>query len=634
MGSTRRRRGCAGLALLALASICSLVAALPAAAAPGRQPAETVAGPAAVELLQRYAPVVVVREQTGECGDGEPYRPVPVDVVFGRDDVVLRGPDGAVVARAPDAGDLAGRGDGYYLDLPGDPLDPGCDYERWFRGMGEVPVAVNGRVATDPERPGRLVAQYWFWWVFNDWNDLHEGDWEMVQLQFAAGTPEEALATRPSSVAFAQHEGAEVSDWDDPKLLREGDHVAVYPSQGSHAAYYTQSQWFGKSASAGFGCDNSSIADGIDAVLLHPQVVVLTPQTPWLAYEGRWGEKAPAFNNGPTGPNRKTQWNSPVVWQEQGRPDAVAIPPVPGEAEDAFCALTAGASALFIDVLAHPILTLGALAIVLLVVVVVMRSTRWRGSSREPRAQRRAGQLLVAPVPLLLRHWRRYAGVVVALFAVLAAGTVAQSVLQGPAPGAGLTTVGALHLNAAIVIGILLAAVATTVGVAWCLSVATAVTAGLPDARASRLIAKRPTCRSAWRSLLSYVAILACAVTVLLLPLALYLIARWAVATPVAIDDDLPVGAAGRRSAELTAGRRWRALLVTLAGLLLATGTGSLAGAVLLLLTPLPFVAGNAVALAATAVAGTLLAISWTLHLRDLQVRAQAPSVPPGSAVI
>ena len=56
----------------------------------------------------------------------------------------------------------------------------------------------------------------------------------------------------------------------------EGDHVVVYPAQGSHAAYFTQSQWFGKSAAAGFGCDDTT-APG---VRVDPTVVVLPAGPP------------------------------------------------------------------------------------------------------------------------------------------------------------------------------------------------------------------------------------------------------------------------------------------------------------------------------------------------------------------
>ena len=34
---------------------------------------------------------------------------------------------------------------------------------------------------------------------------------------------------------------------------------------------------------------------------------------PWIAFQGRWGELQPAFFNGPTGPNLKTQWTQPIT---------------------------------------------------------------------------------------------------------------------------------------------------------------------------------------------------------------------------------------------------------------------------------------------------------------------------------
>ena len=64
------------------------------------------------------------------------------------------------------------------------------------------------RVVTDPAYPGRLALQYWFFYVFNDFNDKHEGDWEMIQLDFDAADGAGAHPT-PVEVGYSQHEGAE-----------------------------------------------------------------------------------------------------------------------------------------------------------------------------------------------------------------------------------------------------------------------------------------------------------------------------------------------------------------------------------------------------------------------------------------
>ena len=58
------------------------------------QPA-SAASSAATQLAQRYAPIVVLREQARPCDtNGEAYEPVAVNLVLGRKDVTLRGPDG------------------------------------------------------------------------------------------------------------------------------------------------------------------------------------------------------------------------------------------------------------------------------------------------------------------------------------------------------------------------------------------------------------------------------------------------------------------------------------------------------------------------------------------------------------
>ena len=119
----------------------------------GAPPAQA-ADDAATQLAHKYAPVVVVRDQSAACADGEPYVPTAVETVLGNSDVRLVGPDGQSFD-APTASDLAGKGEGWYLDLPGNPLDPGCDYDRWFRGAGAgKPSTVYARVATDPTAPG------------------------------------------------------------------------------------------------------------------------------------------------------------------------------------------------------------------------------------------------------------------------------------------------------------------------------------------------------------------------------------------------------------------------------------------------------------------------------------------------
>ena len=140
------RRALSGLAPLVGFLVLLIGIALPASSAQAAPDATTT-------LAERYAPIVVVREQPEPCGEGEPFRPTPVTTVLGRPDVVLRGPNGEQVA-SPTAQDLVGRDAGWYLDYPGNPLAPQCDYEKWFRqaSQGTTPTLYS-RIATDPDHP-------------------------------------------------------------------------------------------------------------------------------------------------------------------------------------------------------------------------------------------------------------------------------------------------------------------------------------------------------------------------------------------------------------------------------------------------------------------------------------------------
>ena len=208
MGSRLPRGGrLVGLAGLALAG--ALLCAVPAWA------------DAEQDLAAKYAPVVRLVEQTEECGPGEPYRPMDVDRLFGDSTVALRGPWNAtdLVKIGPTAKDLAGLYE-YHLDFPGSALDPGCDYEKWARRLeqGSSPT-IYAHVATDPTAPGKLALQYWFFYAFNDFNNTHEGDWEMIQLVFDAADASEALrAAHPTEAGYSSHEGAERATWGDEKL--------------------------------------------------------------------------------------------------------------------------------------------------------------------------------------------------------------------------------------------------------------------------------------------------------------------------------------------------------------------------------------------------------------------------------
>ena len=232
------------------------------------------------DLAERYAPVVRLVEQTEECGPGEPFRPSDIDAFLGEETVSLRGPwkSNDLVKIAPSGEDLGQGLYEYNLDFPGNALRPGCDYERWARRVtADTEPTVYAHVATDPAHPDRLSLQYWFFYAFNDWNNLHEGDWEMIQLVFPAASAEEALETEPLEVGYSQHEGAERAELGDDKLeLVDGTHPVVYPAAGSHANFYEDALFLGRSAEQGVGCDDTTGP----SITLRPDVRTIPARRP------------------------------------------------------------------------------------------------------------------------------------------------------------------------------------------------------------------------------------------------------------------------------------------------------------------------------------------------------------------
>src|SRR5829696_8694264 len=385
-----------GRAVMAAAALAGLVAVIAAAAPAGAQ-----AEPDDARLLERFSPVVVMRQQLEECGEGERYLPVPVETVLGRDDVVLRDESDVVVTAAPVTGDLAAGDEDLWIDLPGDVFHPGCEYERWFRGLGATP-AMYGRVTSDG---GQLVLQYWFFWIYNQWNDLHEGDWEMVQLIFESGDEAEAMHAARSTYAYAQHEGLEVSSATGGKVaLVDGTHPTVFAAEGSHASFFSSSRWFSNRGDTGFGCDDTS--GPIEQI--RPNLITLPREAPtegefaWLSFRGHWGQKAPSFDNGPTGPAMKTQWSSPVGWvKAEGRDTAVKLPFTSSPATDMFCGLATTASSIFNEALDDPGSVLLVLGVVVLLVAAIVRASS-RGLLRRAARTWRGHRRSLAPIGVVV----------------------------------------------------------------------------------------------------------------------------------------------------------------------------------------------------------------------------------------
>ncbi len=600
------------------------------------------------ELAQRYAPVVRVQTQAEPCGDGEPYTPLDVGVVLDNVEVAFRGPwdSTSLVKVAPTAADLAEGYPQYHLDFPGNALDPGCDYDLWSKRIAEgTRPTTYARVVTDPGRPGKLALQYWLFYAYNDYNNKHEGDWEMIQLVFDAADAEGALAGSPTEVGYAQHEGAERAAWDDPKLERAaGTHPVVYAAVGSHASFYEPALFLGRSAAQGVGCDDTS---GPHTDLRPRVAVVPTAEAdyrdayPWLGFQGHWGEKHEAFYNGPTGPNTKPQWTEPIAWAEETwRDESFAVPGaglLGNDATDAFCFVIEGGSSLLIRAQLHPAPFFIALAVLLGLGVLAVARTRSTPASPFPVEQERAWGQMVGAAAVL---YRRRLGLVLGLglvyipTALVTAGVQAAlfrlTRLETLVDNAG-------ELNGFVVFVVLLA------GIVFHLIAYVAVLAAGTRAVTELSAGGSPGVLSTYREVLGLLgplarvtgwvalAVLATGVSIVLLPVAIFLVVRWAFAVQVVAIEGVRGRRALGRSGELVRGRWWRTGAVAGAVTLVGGMAGPLVGILLLLATTKSFLFVNAVSAIVYAVTIPFVAIVLVTLYYDARARAHGVAAPAGA---
>jgi hypothetical protein len=562
-------------------------------------------------LAERYAPVVRLVEQEEECGPGEPWEPTDVDLLFDEPTVALRGPwnPADLVKIGPAAEDLVNRYE-YHLDFPGNALDPRCDYERWARRLteGETP-AVYAHVATDPAHPGQLALQYWLFYPFNKFNNLHEGDWEMIQLVFAADDVQEALGEEPESVGYSSHEGAERADWGDEKLeLVDGTHPVVYPAAGSHANKYTEALYLGNSAEAGVGCDDTrgphvEVRPAVKTIPREPQAA--RTSFPWIAFEGRWGELQRAFFNGPTGPNLKQQWTAPIEWADGWRDRSYAVPTgglFGTGATDFFCDAVAKGSGGLVRLLRDPGLTLLALATVVgLILFAVVRATWTPVASLRLGRRRSWGQILSAAGRMYIRRAPLFLGIGLLLIPLTFVVAVVHTLILGGLGLFGIDTTG----EGAGALVLLLVAIGTTLTLLGLALVQAAVACALVRIDAGDEIGPLHAYRLALRRIGPLLRALALAVvvwvllttTTILIPVAVWLAVRWSLLSQVVeLEEPRRAIATLRRSAQLVR-RRW-IRVASLVGVSAAVAlvAGPLLGAVLIFTTDAPLPLLNVVA--------------------------------------
>ncbi len=315
------------------------------APAPAPQPAENYA----LQLADKFCPVIHLNN---ESEAGENFEPDPVQILI--DLSLLRDiTDPAFVAKPSISNLQQWSQSDYYLDVAELGPEPN-DIEQYKaiydENKARYPPTVYARVK---EGAGATVLQYWLFYYLNDWRNIHEGDWELVQLHFPGGTAEQLLDSNavPSFAAYSQHQAGQRMPWSEmlDRGLVSGTHPSVYAARGSHANYFTPGQYW-----SGLDFDDTGL-DSWRVISPEQLEVVLLPETAdegseWLDFQGYWGEYlgfsisvlglsfgqrgpfGPRWHEG-AGPGKK--WANPGAWgtglAEYPQPFWVSLIPIPGD---------------------------------------------------------------------------------------------------------------------------------------------------------------------------------------------------------------------------------------------------------------------------------------------------------------
>jgi len=177
----------------------------------------------AVQLAKKYAPVL-------RLASGERYHPLRLEDYLTK--TVLRSgspPHGTLAQAQPTLFSLPVTSSPSYLDIKG--AEPNLHASGYPSIEQQLELArprptVYLHLAYEPA-VGRVAIEYWLLYLFNDFYDQHEADWEGVTVVLENGVP--------LGATYSQHQGRKWIPWS--ALSATGGHPVVYVARGSHAEY-------------------------------------------------------------------------------------------------------------------------------------------------------------------------------------------------------------------------------------------------------------------------------------------------------------------------------------------------------------------------------------------------------------
>ncbi len=206
----------------------------------------------AVNLATKYAPVL-------HLASAERYRPLRLEDYLTKTDLRAGSPPhGTLTQGQPTLFSLPVTTASTYLDIRGaNPNSHPSSYpviEQQIEGARPRPT-VYFHLAYEPSK-GRVAIEYWLMYLYNDFYDQHEADWEGVTVVLENGSPLGAI--------YSQHQGGKWIAWS--ALSKTGAHPIVYVARGSHANYPKAGQYSVRVCWTLYGrhCASSPKADDAD----------------------------------------------------------------------------------------------------------------------------------------------------------------------------------------------------------------------------------------------------------------------------------------------------------------------------------------------------------------------------------
>ena len=177
---------------------------------------------AAVATAEQFAPVL-------HLAAAEHYTPLAMQDYVSQASLRTGSPPrGNLAQSAPTLFSLPTGTGASYLDIHG--AEPYSHVSRYATIEQQLEQAhprptVYWRIAHQPST-GITAIEYWFLYLYNDFTDRHEADWEGVTVFVKNGSP--------IGSAYSQHQGRTWTAW--PASATD-DHPVVYVAAGSHANY-------------------------------------------------------------------------------------------------------------------------------------------------------------------------------------------------------------------------------------------------------------------------------------------------------------------------------------------------------------------------------------------------------------